>query len=207
MTVRQRWMIRGAIAVAVAGFIGVSALLWGREQARRPSVLPVYGVVPDFALTERSGRTVRLEDLKGRIWIADFIFTSCAGPCPMLSQQMSGFQTSLSRAPEVRLVSFSVDPERDTPAVLSEYAERYRADRERWLFLTGGRKAVYRLIREGFRLSVEEAPEDEGQILHSLRFALVDRAGRVRGYYNGDDPESLRRLLPDIDRLLREGAS
>lgn len=207
MTSRQRWVIWGAIAVAVAGFIGTSAFLWGREQGRRPSPLPVYGSVPDFELTERSGRTVRLADLKGRLWIADFIFTSCAGPCPMLSRQMSGFQTSLARAPEVRLVSFTVDPERDTPAVLSEYAARYRADRERWLFLTGERKTVYRLIREGFRLTVGEEPEDDGQILHSLRFALVDRAGQVRGYYNGDDPESLRRLLPDVDRLLREGAS
>jgi protein SCO1/2 len=200
-------MVYGAILVAVAGFIGTSAFLWGREQARRPSPLPVYGSVPDFELTERSGRAVRLADLKGRIWIADFIFTSCAGPCPMLSQQMSGFQASLARAPEIRLVSFSVDPERDTPAVLSEYAARYRADPERWLFLTGDRKAVYGLIREGFRLTVEQAPEDEGQVIHSLRFTLVDRAGRVRGYYNGDDPESLRRLLPDVDRLLREGAS
>lgn len=206
MSDRQRWMIWGAIAVAVAGFIGTSAFLWGREQGRRPPPLPVYGSVPDFELTERSGRTVRLADLKGRIWIADFIFTSCAGPCPMLSQQMSGFQTPLARAPEIRLVSFSVDPERDTPAVLSEYAARYQADRERWLFLTGDRKTVYRLIREGFRLTVKEEPEDAGQIIHSLRFALVDRAGQVRGYYNGDDPESLRRLLPDVDRLLRERA-
>lgn len=207
MTRRQRWIVLGLLAVTLVGFVGVTAFLWGREQGRRPSPLPVYGSVPDFELTERSGRTVRLADLKGRIWVADFIFTSCAGPCPMLSQQMSGFQTALARAPEIRLVSFSVDPERDTPAVLSEYAARYKADRERWLFLTGDRTAVYRLIREGFRLTVEEEPESEGQILHSLRFALVDRAGQVRGYYNGDDPESLRRLLPDVDRLLREDAS
>ncbi|MSS73026.1 MAG: redoxin domain-containing protein [Candidatus Latescibacteria bacterium] len=207
MTRRQRWIVLGLLAVTLVGFVGVTAFLWGREQGRRPSPLPVYGSVPDFELTERSGRTVRLADLKGRIWVADFIFTSCAGPCPMLSQQMSGFQTALARAPEIRLVSFSVDPERDTPAVLSEYAARYKADRERWLFLTGDRTTVYRLIREGFRLTVEEEPESEGQILHSLRFALVDRAGQVRGYYNGDDPESLRRLLPDVDRLFREDAS
>ena len=206
MTRRTRWLVFGLIALALAGFVGVTGLLWMREETRHAPPLPVYGVVPDFELTERSGQTVRLADLKGHIWIADFIFTSCAGPCPMLSQQMSGFQTSLARAPEIRLVSFSVDPERDTPAVLSAYAARYKADRERWLFLTGDRTTVYRLIREGFRLTVEQAPEDEGQVIHSLRFALVDRAGQVRGYYNGDDPESLRRLLPDVDRLLRERA-
>lgn len=204
MTHRHRWMVSGLAALVVVGFIGVTALLWSREQARRTPPLPVYGSVPDFELTERSGRTVGLTDLKGHIWVADFIFTSCAGPCPMLSQQMSGMQTDLAGAPEVRLVSFSVDPERDTPAVLTEYARRYRADRDRWWFLTGDRKTVYRLIREGFRLTVKDLPEDDGQIVHSLRFALVDRNGQVRGYYNGDDPQSLRGLLPDVNRLLRE---
>lgn len=204
MTRRVRWLVFGLIGATLAGFVGVAALLWTREMTRHAPPLPVYGVVPDFELTERSGRAVRLADLKGRIWIADFIFTSCAGPCPMLSQQMSGFQTSLARVSDLRLVSFSVDPERDTPAVLTEYAGRYRADGDRWWFLTGDRKTIYRLIREGFRLTVKDEPEDDGQILHSLRFALVDREGRVRGYYNGDDPQSLRGLLPDVDRLLKE---
>ena len=207
MTRRTRWLVFGLIALALAGFVGVTGLLWTREETRHAPPLPVYGSVPDFVLTERSGRTVRLADLKGHIWVADLIFTSCAGPCPMMSQQMSGFQTSLAPARDIRLVSFSVDPERDTPAVLTEYAARYRADGERWLFLTGDRKMIYRLIREGFRLTVKDAPEDDGQIIHSLRFALVDREGRVRCYYNGDDPQSLRGLLPDVDRLLREEAS
>ena len=207
MTRRTRWLVFGLIALAFVSFVGVTGLMWRREETRHTPPLPVYGSVPDFELTERSGRAVRLADLKGHIWVANFIFTSCAGPCPMLSQQMSGFQTSLAPARDIRMVSFSVDPERDTPAVLTEYAARYRADRERWLFLTGDRKTVYRLIREGFRLTVKDEPEDDGQIIHSLRFALVDREGRVRGYYNGDDPQSLRGLLPDVDRLLREEAS
>jgi protein SCO1/2 len=204
MRIGRRWVLL-AIGIGVAGlFLAATAVMWNRERARRILPLPVYGSVPDFELTERNGETIRRADLLGRIWVANFIFTSCAGPCPMLSQQMSAFQTALARAPRVRLVSFSVDPERDTPAVLTEYARRYRADGERWLFLTGDRGTLYRLIRDGFRQSVSRPPSDESQILHSLRFALVDARGQVRGYFDGDDPQSLRGLLPAVDRLLRE---
>ncbi len=145
--------------------------------------LPEALRLPDFALLERSGRTVRLADLLGKVWIADFIFTRCPGPCPELTRQMQGLAAALPR--EARFVSFSVDPTFDTPQVLTTYADSYGADAERWLFLTGERKEVYSLIREGFSLTVEEEP---GGVAHSLRFVLVDRAGRIQGWYKGNEP-------------------
>jgi protein SCO1/2 len=184
--------------------------------------------VPPFSLTERSGRTVTRDDLRGSIWIADFIFTRCGGTCPMLSASMARLQQRLglaavsspapgavaappaSAAPELRLVSFSVDPAHDTPEVLARYADAYRADPRAWLFLTGERAALYELILRGFRLSVAESEtaraDPNEMITHSDRFVLVDREGRIRGYYHGTEPESVDRLVADLDRLRREGA-
>ena len=176
----------------------------GRER------LPVYSDVPDFELIERDGSTVRRADLEGRVWAADFIFTNCAGPCPRLSSHMADLQRALESYPEVRLVSFSVDPERDSPEVLTRYAARYAADPERWLFLTGGKQRMYDLIAKGFLLAVDDgsvAPGGEpgpGIITHSLKFALVDRQGRIRGYYAGEEADVVERMLPDVETLLGE---
>lgn len=166
--------------------------------------LPVLSEVPEFVLLERNGNEVGLSDLLGHVWVADFIFTHCAGPCPLLSAQMQALQAPLRKYPDTRLVSFSVDPERDTPEVLSRYAERYLADPDHWLFLTGEKSGVYSVIRDGFQLGVGGVEEGTDQIMHSLRFALVDRKGRVRAYYDGTDPGLSKKLLPDMKMLLKE---
>jgi cytochrome oxidase Cu insertion factor (SCO1/SenC/PrrC family) len=162
--------------------------------------------VPNFNLVERSGSAISLSDLSGKVWVADFIFTHCAGPCPLLSLQMGALQEPLKELEDVRLVSISVDPERDTPEVLEAYSRRYNADPEKWLFLTGEKADVYQLIRKGFQVTVDNTPEDEAsdQIMHSLRFALVDRKGQVRAYYTGSDSDLADRLVPDVKRLLQE---
>lgn len=121
--------------------------------------LDVYGEVPDFALTERSGRRITRADLLGKVWIANFIYTHCTETCPLQSAQMARLQANLQGEPDVRLVSITVDPEQDTPQVLAEYASRFGADRERWLFLTGERRPIYTLALEGFRLSVADPEE------------------------------------------------
>ena len=200
--------------------------------------LPIYGTVPDFTLTERSGKKFGAADLKGKVWIADFIFTRCAGACPLMSTRMSKLRSRLAGEPELRFVSFSVDPEHDTPEVLSAYAEKFKADPEKWLFLTGERAALYRLSEQHFHLGVQEIPaaaltpdgrvrrrRDQGEsrpaagreldtqsVSHSSKFALVDREGRIRGYYDGDSlpgPEAdpLARLLRDARALVRAGAT
>jgi protein SCO1/2 len=118
---------------------------------------------------------------------------------------------ALQRATEdldLPLVSFTVDPERDTPEVLAEYARRYKADRERWLFLTGPKQALYDMIQKGFLLAVDDGSLIEGGkpgpgiITHSVKFVLVDRQGRIRGYYSGDGAGVVDQILPDIRRLL-----
>ncbi len=162
--------------------------------------LPVLGEVPDFSFTERSGRTVARKDLLGRTWVADFIFTSCAGTCPVMSLRMAGVHEALRKEPDALCVSFSVDPDRDSLAALRSYADRFSATPDRWLFLRGPQDAVLRLEYGGFKMG---DPTDA--MVHSERFVLVDRRGRIRGWYHGVDEEAVRVLLKDARRLGREG--
>ncbi|MDP3703450.1 MAG: heme o synthase [Candidatus Omnitrophota bacterium] len=170
-----------------------------------PSALPAqYGAVPPFALTDQRNRVVTGETLRGRVWIADFIFTSCAGQCPLMSESMRSLQQAFPNEPQLSFVSFSVDPSRDTPERLTVYAARYGAD-ARWTLLTGAREAIQRLCVQGFRLAFDEQPEvAQEPILHSVRLVLVDRAGQIRGYYDATDAEAMSRVRRDIARLLRD---
>lgn len=171
-------------------------------EMQREESLRVYGDLPDFQLTNRDGRSVSLSDLAGRPWVADFIFTSCQVSCPFLTAEMARLQAVLPAASETRLVSFSVDPDNDTPEVLQDYAQRYQAG-DRWYFLTGARDELYRLIREGFQLGVEPgAGSAREPIAHSTRFVLVDREGRIRGYYESTDRASMAKLVKDLRSLL-----
>ena len=174
---------------------------------RRPEPPPVMGQVPDFTLVNRDGRTVQRADLAGRPWIADFIFTRCPASCPMMTARMARLDRELPGDLELRLVSFSVDPEHDTPAVLERYAESFKAP-ARWLFLTGNGERIYRLSKEGFKLGVDAASQTSGAetaepILHSTRFVLVDGKGRIRGYYDAFDAESMKGLTRDLQAISR----
>jgi protein SCO1/2 len=166
-----------------------------------PRPIPTYSAVPDFSLTERSNRAITRNDLDGKVWVADFIFTHCGGICPAMSSKMEKLQERLPK--EVVLVSFSVDPANDTPEVLSEYAKRYNADPERWLFLTGDAAALQRLSIDGFKLALDATSgTKEEPITHSSRFALVDRQGNIRGYYGMEDADTLDRIVTDVKNLL-----
>jgi cytochrome oxidase Cu insertion factor (SCO1/SenC/PrrC family) len=164
-----------------------------------------FGAVPDFSLVERSGKKAGLGDLRGKIWIADFIYTNCTDTCPLQTAAMAKLQERWMKDGHLKLVSFSVDPERDTPEVLSRYAERYKADEKRWWFLTGAKEQITRLVQDGFRLSAVPATEDGAQsslVFHSSRFVLVDQEAQIRGYYDSRDPEALGRLNRDVTTLL-----
>jgi len=178
----------------------ILCLLFLTACSRKPD-LPVMFTVPEFTLVERSSREVNNQELAGQIWIADFIFTNCGGICPIMTGKMKQLQEKLPA--EIRLVSFSVDPDVDTPAVLSEYAKKFGADPNRWLFLTGNRESLFTLSKDGFKLAVEA---DNGTklepITHSSRFVLVDRQGRIRGYYSMEDPSELERIISDAKSLL-----
>jgi protein SCO1/2 len=194
----------GASLLAAALALGSFACGRGAES---PSA-PVLGTLPDFALVDQDGSGFGSDELRGTVWIADFIFTRCPDMCPMLSSVMARVQRQLEEDPafaDVRLVSISVDPEYDTPERLATYAAKYGAERDRWFFLTGARQAIWRLSKDGFRLPVDESPGSaDAPILHTDKFVLTDRDGRIRGYYDATDQEALLALMRDVRGVAAE---
>ncbi len=163
--------------------------------------LDVLGQVPFFELMRENQKTLTSDTLLGEVWVADFIFTRCAGPCPRMTAQMAKLQDRLTGFDDLRFVTFTVDPEYDTPEVLDRYAREFGADPDRWFFLTGDRQRIRELSIKGFKLAVGEAADDEHFILHSTRFVLVDRKGRIRGYYDETEPEQMAKLAADVRRV------
>ena len=161
--------------------------------------LPVLGQVPQFSLTAETGQPFDSKTLDGKVWVADLIYTTCPGPCPRMSSLMREVQQLSSTIPGVQLVSFTVDPEHDTPAVLAQYALRYHADPERWRFLTGPREELNHLARDAFKRN-----SVDGSLNHSTRLVLLDRQSRIRGYYSTSDTDPVRQLVLDIRRVLGE---
>jgi protein SCO1 len=160
--------------------------------------LPVYGDVPAFSLTDQSGRAFSSAALRGSVWIADFFFTNCTGPCPRMSSRLRQIEKQYSR-PDLKLVSFTVDPQRDTPEVLASYSKKFQAEPDRWFFLTGPMAELDHLCRDVFLFG-----NVDGKLDHSTRFALVDRQSRIRGSYLTADAESIARLKADLETLLQE---
>ncbi|MBC7926950.1 MAG: SCO family protein [Bryobacteraceae bacterium] len=159
--------------------------------------MPSYGIVPDFRLTRENGTPVTQADLAGKVWLANFIFTTCAGPCPRMTAQFRKVQQDAGPERDLRFVSFTIDPGRDTPEVLAAYARRFKADPERWMFLTGPASELNKLSSGPFH-----AGAIDGSLSHSTRFGLVDRKGRIRGYYDSSDAEMMRQMLLDIKTLV-----
>jgi protein SCO1 len=192
------------IVVGLLIAVAASASLWfALRTSSTADDLPVLATVPDFALVEASGRTVTRADLAGKPWVADLVFTTCGGICPLMSASMSRLVESTTALTDVRFVSISVDPERDTPEALTAYAARYHADRARWLFLTGEETAIRELAVQGLKLPVADGDPAQGEdeILHSQRFVLIDGESRVRGTYDVRDQEAMFRLRGDLERL------
>jgi cytochrome oxidase Cu insertion factor (SCO1/SenC/PrrC family) len=234
------WALLGGVLVVIIG-LGVLGLQGQTSRYATENDLPPMGTLPAFTLRERSGRTVSKEDLLGKVWVTDFIFTRCVDECPLVSQRMARLQAAFATQADFRLVSITVDPAHDTPEVLTRYAANFGADAQRWLFLTGEKTAIYQLVRRGFHLGVidpsdqrrssaqpvssrlrqsvlqmvipsvawahhgvDHEDKEQQAILHTLRFVLVDRQGHIRGYYNSNDEEALRRLQGHVKRLLQE---
>ena len=164
--------------------------------------------VPDFELTECRGKTVRKADLLGRPWVASFLFTRCKGACPRVASQLESLKDRLGRT-DARLVTFTVDPEHDTPEVLKRYADVLKADPEQWSFLTGTQKDVYDLILHGFKMSVEQqtgaARTPGNEVSHSQSVLLVDAHGMVVGKFDGTNEVDMTKLATAI-RKLRDAA-
>jgi protein SCO1/2 len=163
--------------------------------------LPVYGQVPHFDLIDSSGQPFDSRSLNGKVWIADFIYTNCPGPCPRMTSQMHGVERKIEGDGDVRIVSFSVDPAHDSPPVLNDFAHRFGGPTPQWFFLTGAPQTLHNLARNVFMVG-----DLVGVMDHSTKFIVVDKKGRIRGYYSTFDPQGISALLHDINALRRSRA-
>jgi len=186
------------IYIGIAIFLIITFFVKGSQPSQQ---LPKIGSIPQFEFIDSDGNTVTLDNLKGKVWVADFIFTTCTMACPMMTGNMNLVHKKFKKNDDVRLVSISVYPEYDTPDVLKEYASQYDADTEKWLFLTGEESSVKNIIKDGFKIG-----DFEEIIFHSEKFALVDKNGTIRAYYNGMKSEDMKQLKKDINALLKQDA-
>lgn len=190
----RRALVAAAL-IACASLVAVYAF-------RPKSTVERMGIVPQFsfeAIPPATGSRTALGDLAGKVWVGGFIFTHCQGICPILSAKMKWLQESLGDISDFRMVSFSIDPERDTPAALEAFRAKYTAQSDRWIFARPTR-AELTDFAQGLKLVVG----DIGDFAHTSRLVLIDRQGYVRGYYHGTDEEQVSRLLGDARSILRE---
>lgn len=195
--------------IAILALLMVGAIIAPTVAMRdRPPDIEVYGAVPDFSLVDHTGATVVKDDLVGKVMVMNFIFTRCAAVCPVFSMRMRRVQDRTGDiAADLKLLSFSVDPEYDTPEVLAAYADNHGADPSRWRFVTGNYDHVRNVVAEGFMVAMDvvgEQPMGGPDIAHSEHFVLVDRRGRIRGYYDSRDAKRVERMLRDARRVMRE---
>jgi protein SCO1/2 len=196
-----RLVLRFLAYVILPAAIVVTILL---QRSGYSTPLRAIKQVPEFQLTERSGKPFGLADLKGKVWIADFMYSTCPGPCPMMSSRLSELQDTLFRFDDVRFVSITTNPQVDTPEVLRGYAEKFHASTNKWLFLTGDKARIYELGNKGFLLSVAELKDGTEPVVHSTKLALVDRTGMIRGYYSTEGEGNREKIIRDVETLLRE---
>jgi protein SCO1/2 len=167
--------------------------------------LPPLGHVGKFSLTDQAGRNVTPETMRGKVWAAAFMFTRCPTVCPRITRRMRELQQAAAKeGVALELVSFSVDPEHDTPAVLADYANRYAADLASWRFLTGDLEVVRKTSEQGFKLAFEGKPTPGAEhfgLMHGSHLVLVDASGQIRGYYRTSEDERMKQLLLDADAL------
>lgn len=161
--------------------------------------------IPDFEFTDQKGKIFKRSSLKDKIFVVDFFFTQCGNPnfCPKMSSELARVQEAFKKESEIRILSFTVDPENDRPEVLNAYAQKYNAKDGKWLFLTGEKKKIYQLAQKGFFVTAgEESTDVTPDFVHTSKFVLVDRKGWIRGYYDGTSREEVDRLILEIQILL-----
>jgi len=209
---RTLWI--GLLLVLVMLCLAYALSLMGLNRVRRQQALPVIGPVAGFTLMDQDGRLITLADLSNRVWVADIVFTRCAGPCPVMSQSMKSLQDALPPTSSAKLVTLTTDPDFDTPLVLKKYAGRFGADSNRWMFLTGTKTEIGRLAANSLKLSaVPVKPEDrqnpEDLFIHTTIFVIVDKHARLRGSFEtqGDGvnwTNVLSRIVATIRQLESE---
>ena len=199
---RLTWAILFTAAFAIA-------IAFIRERSGSGADLPVLATVPAFQLTNQLDQPISLETLKGRVWIANTVFTTCPTLCPKLTRHFTELQQEFAGEPDFRLVSLTADTERDTTAVLKRYGDKFGADHQRWSFLTGNKSDVQQLGVNGLKFIMTDNPltnrvDPDDLFLHGPYFALVDRSGHIRGWYDGSLPEKRETIRHAIRKLLKE---
>lgn len=211
---RFPWMAGVGLLLLIMALSLVFLLAKARSAAEHRESLPVYAQVADFSLTNQNGAAVSLGDLRGRPWVADIIFTHCAGPCPRMTRQMKELQEALPKDSPTRLVTLTTDPDNDTTAVLKTYALRNGADTNRWMFLTGTKLQIASLATGSLKLSAVEKKLDERASpddlwVHSTIFVIVDKRAQLRGVFQtgGEDVDwtvEKQKILEAAKQLERE---
>ncbi len=178
----------------------------------KPKVtLPYYGgdsensmqhIIKDFSLTDQRGLTITKDSIKGKIVVADFFFTTCHTICPVMTTQMQRVYQQYYNDSSICFVSYTVDPDYDTPEILAEYAKNKNANAGKWYFLTGDKKLIYDLARNAFFVSATEGDGGEDDFVHTQNFALLDQSMHIRGYYDGTDSLSINKMISDIKILM-----
>jgi protein SCO1/2 len=206
--VASRLVARPAFWLALLAIPAAWPLIWSLKTPVPPK-LPVLGTLPAFQLTDQSGHPFGSKDLEGRAWVASFIFTRCATICPAITTKMSRIQDrTRNLGASFHLVSFSVDPEFDTPERLAAYARGHRASPRLWSFLTGPDAEVKEAVVNGLKIAVGREKSDDGRfdgIFHGSHLVLVDQRGRVRGYYDSDDRDVVEQVVRDAGLLANRG--
>ena len=184
------------------------------QNTQKNEKLLVIGKVPSFEFTDQSGETINNEDYKNKVYVVEFFFTTCPTICPVMNRNMVQLQNEFYKNPDFGIASFTINPEHDTPQVLTAYAEKYGATHKHWHMLTGDREKIYALANSGFNLYVGKNNDAEGGFEHSGMFALIDKNGNIRSrkdkngnpivYYDGIEPEGIQMLKEDITKLLDE---
>jgi protein SCO1/2 len=207
----SRWLaglvVRPAFWVLVVG-LGLAIPVVNQVRRAPPPALPVLGTLPDFRLTDQEGHPFGGAELRGRVWVAGFIFTRCPTICPAITARMARIQRRAGGIEQrFRLVSFTVDPAYDTPERLAAYARAHRASPRLWKMLTGPLDDVKRTVEDGLKIAMgtPQGEQDFASLFHGTHFVLVDADLRVRGYYDSSAPDTEDRLLRDATMLINRG--
>ena len=204
----SRLVARPRFWLALLAIPAAWPLIWALKTPIPPK-LPVLATLPAFQLTDQAGHPFGSKELEGRAWVASFIFTRCATACPAITATMSRIQDrTRNLGASFHLVSFSVDPEFDTPERLATYAKAHRASPRLWSFLTGPDAEVKEAVVKGLKIAVGREQSDDGRfdgIFHGSHLVLVDQRGRVRGYYDSDDREVVEQVVRDAGLLANRG--
>ncbi|WP_276133575.1 SCO family protein [Polluticoccus soli] len=208
-------MSRKKVTIALVSFFIILAAVFmtyfykvTRTDAK---VLPVIGHeghrVTDFAFTDQDGKTRTITDVKGKIYVVEYFFTTCKGICPKMNENMTKVYDAFKGNESVKILSHTVDPKKDTVGAMKQYSLRFEADPQQWMFLTGDKKELYDMARYSYLVTASDdtaAVDIANDFIHTDRFVLVDREGQIRGQYKGTNVGEVNQLIGDIKELLKD---